>query len=332
VHAYRGQTIVLGTKRAVLFGTVLASGVLLTACTTGDINVRFAVGQDGTILATTDAGTTWTGQVSHTGNDLNSASFASTTNGCAVGLASTVVRTTNGATWNKVPNVPKGDWRRIDIYQNVAFGPYPYPTNIIGTAVGDNGKIMTTVDGCKHWTKRTSGTTSDLFGVSMKYGTGNGLQAFAVGQHGVILYTADGSIWTSQTSGTPHDLRAVDYAGGSSAYAVGEHGVILVTSNNGTTWAPQTSGVTTRLNSVTFNSGNGYAVGEAGVILHTTDGGTNWNPQTSGTTRELRAVSFSGSDGMIIGDHGTLLTTTDGGTNWTSQTSGTTKTLRGGVI
>ncbi|HEV7678836.1 MAG TPA: YCF48-related protein [Candidatus Dormibacteraeota bacterium] len=318
-----------------LLGTVLSSGLLLTACTTGSITYRFAVGADGTILATSDGGTTWTPQASHTGNDLTSVSFAGTKKGCAVGLASTVVATTDGSTWSKVSNVPKGDWRSVDTYQNIGFDPSPYPANVIGTAVGDNGRIMTTVDGCMHWTKRTSGTTNDLLGVSMLYGSGNGLRAFAVGQHGTILYTSDGTTWSAQTSGTTHDVRGVYSQGSGIAYAVGEHGVLLNTTNAGGTWTAQSSGVTTRLNSVVFNGLTAFAVGEAGVILTTIDGGTTWTAQTSGTTRELRAVSLTGSDifnVMVVGDHGTLLTTTDGGTTWTSQTSGTTKTLRGGVI
>jgi photosystem II stability/assembly factor-like uncharacterized protein len=320
----------LGTRKGLLLGTVLTSGLLLAGCTTGSSSIQFAVGADGTILASTDSGVTWTPQASHTGNDLNSVSFNGTKNGCAVGLASTVVVTTDGSTWTKVANVPKGNWRSVDTYQNVVISyTGPYPTNIVGTAVGDNGRIMTTADDCKTWTMQVSGTTNDLLGVAARY-NGSGA-AFAVGQHGTILHTTDGTAWTAQTSGTTHDLRGVAIDNLTTAYAVGEHGVILKTTDSGGTWTAQTSGVGTRLDSIVINGSDVYAVGEAGVILKTTDGGTTWTPQSSGTTRELRTVSSESGVTLVIGDHGTVLTTSNGGTTWTPQTSGTTKTLRGGV-
>ena len=54
----------------------------------------------GTILKTTDAGTTWTTQTSGTTQDLMSVYFTDANNGTVVGYLGTILRTTNGgANW-----------------------------------------------------------------------------------------------------------------------------------------------------------------------------------------------------------------------------------------
>ena len=99
--------------------------------------------------------------------------------------------------------------------------------------------------------------------------------------------------------------------------------------NSGTTqrqsgWAAQSSGTSTKLNSVFFIDSNyGWTCGNDGVIFATTDGGTTWTAQTSGTSNNLNSIFFvSATTGWVCGDVGTILKTTDGGTTWTAQTSG----------
>ncbi len=81
---------------------------------------------------------------------------------------------------------------------------------------------------------------------------------------------------------------------GSLGWAVGLRGTIVHTSDGGTTWSPQTSGITAnRLNSVSFvDAHNGWVVGDFGTVLHTSDGGTTWSPQTSGFCCNFYGVSF----------------------------------------
>ena len=71
--------------------------------------------------------------------------------------------------------------------------------------VGDSGTILTSPDGTS-WTKRTSGTSEYLFGVTY----GNGLFV-TVGNSGTILTSTDGTTWTSKTSGTTQNLWGVTY-------------------------------------------------------------------------------------------------------------------------
>ena len=61
------------------------------------ITVR-VVGDNGTILRTTNGGTTWTSQTSGTTNCLNGVSFTDANTGTAVGMMAQSYRTTNGGT------------------------------------------------------------------------------------------------------------------------------------------------------------------------------------------------------------------------------------------
>jgi len=74
-----------------------------TSGTFEDINASFsdasngwAVGQIGTVLHTTDGGTTWTKQSSGTTNVFSSAKFVSSISGWIVGEGGTILHTTNG--------------------------------------------------------------------------------------------------------------------------------------------------------------------------------------------------------------------------------------------
>jgi hypothetical protein len=54
-----------------------------------------------------------------------------------------------------------------------------------------------------NWTRRTSGTSNDLYGVT--YGNGTFV---AVGEGGTILTSPDGVTWTQRTSGTGNGSTA----------------------------------------------------------------------------------------------------------------------------
>jgi len=74
-------------------------------------------------------------------------------------------------------------------------------------SVGDPGTILTSPDG-NSWTKRTSGISKYLYGVTY----GNRLFV-TVGESGTILTSSDGIFsWTKRTSGTSKYLRGVTYS------------------------------------------------------------------------------------------------------------------------
>ena len=129
------------------------------------------------------------------------------------------------------------------------------------------------------WSKQSSGTTVDLYGV-----------AFADASHGWVV---GGSMTT-------------------------ELGTILATTNGGVTWKAQLSGNVVSLEGVACaDASHAWAVGEDGTILATTDGGVTWRAQSSGTEWSLYDVAFTdATHGWAVGVGGTILATTNGGATW----------------
>lgn len=250
----------------------------------------WAVGQGGTILATSDGGATWIAESSglrgRGAANLNAISCAGATLCWAVGDA-TARRGRRGGG-------------------------------------GGAATILATTDAGATWTAQASGTTRNLLGVSCPTAT----QCWAVGQGGTILATGDGgTTWVPETSGTGQNLDAVSFVGSQDGWAVGAGGLILVTTDGGTTWTAQASGTTANLLAVTMVSGTtGWAVGAGGTILHTTDGGVTWSAQTSGTTRSINAVGAASTLDAVAGltsagffgggQSASVLATDDGGITW----------------
>ena len=109
--------------------------------------------------------------------------------------------------------------------------------------VGGYGTFVTSSDGLS-WTKRTSGISDHLYGVTY----GNGL--FVTVGLGIILTSPDGISWTIRTSGTYNNFYGVTYGNGIFV-TVGYRGIIL-TSSDGITWTERTSGTSKSLSGVTY--------------------------------------------------------------------------------
>jgi photosystem II stability/assembly factor-like uncharacterized protein len=310
----------------------LGGALVLAACDTGDFNVRYVVGLNGLILKTKDAGSTWTQQTSGVTVTLNGVAFAGTGTGCAVGNKATVIRTTDGSTWNAATTVPTTkELNGVDLSDTSGSPKAPAQVLIPGDvafAVGKGGTIIYSSDKCDTWTLQSSGTAKTLNGVSAC--RCHGEQAWAVGDGGTIRATADlGTTWTSQTSTVKTDLLAVWFSNNHDGWAVGKGGVILATTDGGTTWAKQKSNTKHTLEGVAFgDSTHGYAVGDDGVIVATTDGGATWAKQVTHTTTDFDSVSSilahlyatgDWHDAIAVGSNGLIETTIDGGVTWVTK-------------
>lgn len=262
-------------------------------------NTGTAVGDNGTILRTTDGGLNWTGQTSGTGAHLRAVSFIDANTGTAVGTGGTILRTTNGgSSW---ASQISGTFQDLHC---VAF-----TSALVGSAAGNAGTILRTTDGGLNWTPQTSGTGDPLYAMSfVDASTGT-----AVGGVGIILRTTNGgATWSPQASGTSFDLRGVSFTHSDTGTAVGLNGTILRTTNGGVAWSAQSSLLSDEILAVSFkNSAVGLAVGRFGIILRTTDGGANWNAYSSGTFLLFRGVDFAdGQTASIVGPDGTILRAT----------------------
>jgi photosystem II stability/assembly factor-like uncharacterized protein len=245
----------------------------------------FAVGANGTVLRSTDGGATWTKQAievpDETGGtrplDVNLFGVAaiSPTSAFAVGDLGMVLRTRDGAAWEKVPfdaaiyadeNVPDRILNRV---------VFTSPTD--GFIGGEFATLVRTHDGGETWTgaRQISGAPADLYLFDVSAGGG---RAAAVGlAGGVLVANADGSEWSSRSVETSAGLFAIAWQG-QRGIAAGDRGVIFVTSDGGATWTEASRPkLFNWIGSTAFVGEHGaIAVGEGGLILHSADGGATW--------------------------------------------------------
>lgn len=274
---------------------VSGTSVKLHAVQFLDANNGYACGDNGTVIKTTDGGTTWTPANINTTIPVCDIYFVSTSEGwAAVGdennssSSGQIWHTTNGGTsWSQ--QTPSSTEARFGV---------SFASSAVGWQVGSkNGPInidATTNGGATAWMNQSD---SNIFGWLYKIDALSTSTAFSIG----------GAFFPSVT------------------------GFIIKTTNGGSSWSQLNTGTIPFMNGIDMvNTSNGFVVGDAGFIMTTVNGGTNWTTQTSGTTDTLQDVSFvSTSVGLTCGFAGTIRRTINGGNNWTGETSGTTQNLNG---
>lgn len=298
----------------------LPQGNLLNGAAAPSADTIFAVGDFGTVMRSTNAGTTW--QILPNAGGMNEqlygVYFPNTMTGYAVGTTGQYVKTTDaGATWfyHQSPTLS-------DLY--AVF----FVSSTTGWVTGANGVVLGTTNGGTTWTVEPTGTTSNLYAVNFASAT----TGWVAGADGKILKTTNAGVsWVTQATGTTQAIYSLDFTSTTTGYAVGAFGIILKTVNGGTAWSPQISNTTFSLYATQFITASiGWAAGSFGAVLKTTNGGLNWFAQSSGSYNDIYGMSMlSSTAGWMVGDFGTLISTSDGGTTWQLRSSGTKNILNG---
>jgi photosystem II stability/assembly factor-like uncharacterized protein len=249
---------------------------------------------------------------------FNDITFASPSNGWAVGRDGNILATTDGGTsWFSQKSET---WRNLE---EVCF-----VDGQTGYAAGWVYTLLKTTDAGRTWVNRYFGRTENLFTVffiSPECG-------WVGGQNGLISRTTNsGTNWRHYQTGTGQNIQSLWFLDKQTGWAVGNQGLVLKTVNGGTQWSHQESGVSEVLLSVQFTGPmTGWAVGWYGTLIKTTDGGGHWERQDSGTLNHLVDIDFvDASTAYIAGWYGTILKSTDGGESWYSQISSTSEWLNG---
>ena len=179
-----------------------------------------------------------------------------------------------------------------DILWSVTDGNYG------AVAVGDNGKILHSLDGARTWVQRNSGTTGWI--VAVTYGNG---RYVAVGEGGMVLVSSDAVVWNRVAStGTTARLNNVLFSQGKFV-AVGEGGATIASVDGGVTWSPTTSNAGAAwLHGLAFGAGRWIATGQGGTVITSTDGIT-WTKQNSSTTNDLEAVVLADTYSHTYSSH-----------------------------
>ncbi len=294
-----------------------------------DAFTGWIVGDQGTILYTSDGGSTFSKQLIKYSAPftqtlwLFDVQFKNEMTGWSVGMDGYVNKTTDG-----------GDsWIT---YSSASFN-YLYSIffpneNDTGWACGRLGTIEKTINGGINWVIQPSSTSQHLNCIVVDKTAGGVLNnAICVGDNGTILRFDSAMTWTASVSGTTNHLNSAVLLDEYKAVIAGNAGTILKTTDAGNNWIAKTSGTTEDLKSVYFiNSSTGYVCGSLGTIRMTIDGGDSWTAQSSGTTSTLNSIDFEETitdNGYAVGENGTIVSTSNGGITWNSEASGGTTNL-----
>jgi photosystem II stability/assembly factor-like uncharacterized protein len=326
----------------------------------------WVVGQNGTLLKTSDSGNTWNQQLlpaEITGRHFNGIYFINENQGYAVGNSGTVIYTSNGGTaWNRQNTQTSENLQDVFFYNAQK-----------GWSLGNFGSYQYTLDGGETWIKGTpfSNTSmNSIHFVDSLYGWAGGSTI----NFTRMYHTQDGGItWTLQ--------KEISRSGGNSTVKVQfvnrTHGwfsdgdEILYTTDGGSSWMAiqktnnfpyggcfhflsQTKGFTISngtfgtsedgktfkvINNLSenhtvlqfFDDTYGLALGD-GTLNRTQNGGKNmWEKRAIGTYNiHYSGVDFMDSEkGFAVGSKGFIVKTVNGGLDWTAMNTFTKENLLG---
>ncbi len=277
-------------------------------------------GSLGTILKTTDGGTSWSAV--YTGGsgtalrdiyavdadtiyavgdiNLKSTDGGATWNTIFAGLALNGVTAANA---NKVIAVGSGSSTqgRVIVSDN---GGTSHTQVLVSPPFASGGTVFNRVDA-------VDATTAYLVGSYVVSSTNNAA---------VYKTTDGGANWTLQYNTTGFG-NGIDAVSSNVAYSAngpnsGSSGFARKTTD-GTNWST-TGGTFTTLRAVAAWDDNlVYVAGNSGQIQRSTNGGSSWTNLSSGTTRVLNDIGFLNQTSLIaVGEFGAVRRTIDGGSSW----------------
>ena len=250
------------------------------------------------------------------GNTLKDVFFTDTLTGYAVGVAGTLIKTTDGGNnWNRIYC---GTW---DILNTVYF-----TDAYIGYIAGEKGRILKTTDAGQHWDSLITNTTRTLYSIVFV----NNNTGYAAGDSGTILKTTNGgTTWNTLTSGTANRLLSLSFIDENNGMATGNNGTALKTTDGGATWQLLNIGTTDEISSVFmtdtsiiyFTTRNFSTYG--GAILKSTDGGNTFTIIYTNNTYLFNDIFFLNADtGYVVGRFDCIYKTSNGGNSWSLISNG----------
>lgn len=328
-------------------GTIPVAQLNKLAYADGRIHLSLLSG--GVLSGTTTAWNNTTGRIALGGfNGIN----VNTSNlGYVVGGNGAVLKTTNGTSWQFVPN--RINSAINDVAQNTthlfmadAAGVVhrSTPTGIataIGLAQVSNSSELS-VNGQQLAVNASTGalatgvnasSDTQLLPLGAVEGGATAFRAVSVSPAGNILEVGDnGRIYAALTNNSSSQvqrgvnkldlLNDASYdAGNSNGYIIGNKGTLLKTTDGGASWRTQT--INTNLNpipdllAVTSLGTYAVAVGKSGFIVETSNGASPWQVSTSGVTTNLNDVALLNTSVTTVGDASTILF--KNGASWTKQ-------------
>ena len=259
-----------------------------------DMTYGMTVGEQGTIVKTTDGGSNWVQLNSNILDDLNEVQIINEMNVYVIGFNSFLNTSDGGTTWN--------DAWGVDSINTLNFGGLYFSSVLRGWVVGheifytsNGGNVWSTqlpYEVGRNWYDVDFGSTSN--GVVVGY-------KFPLGRQ--IRYTTNGgSSWlVSNFPAGSQTMTDVCFADPSTVYAVGEDR-ILKSVDGGANWTELNFISTSALTGISFSDADNGIVGSFERIYHTTNGGNNWLLDYSAISEGFSDVHFiNDSTAYVVG-------------------------------
>ncbi len=290
-----------------------------------DARTGWVVGDRGTLLHTTDGGSTWRTVPSYTACNLTAVWFRDRRRGYVVGgqalphspLSNGLVLETvdGGRTWRPVlwGQVPRlSGIYMTDPLNGRAWGESTdvHRSGLFVTRRGPSSWRPVSAPGRRNWLAGAAGPDGQLI-----LGADDG--TIAVLEKGKLTPVP-------ALAGNRRAIRAIAFADEQTVWAVGDQGLLLVGHNGGASWEPVRTAVLGPKQAyfdwyaVAAQGPHVWIAGTPGhVVLHSHDGGKSWSVAATGNTLPLYGLHFVSEElGWAVGAGGTILHTRDGGTTW----------------
>ena len=290
---FGGGLIERTTDGASSWTQVGSSPNALNAITFVSLTTAFVVGNNNTLLESTDGGATWTPQP--LGLPPGSGPFnlqhitCSSVTVCVISTSDgkELIRTADGGHTGTIVNPSN------QVLRDVAFST---GTNLIG--VGDNGATVLSTDAGQTFSSVVSSRLSFLLSpndAGLRAGGAAG-DAYAEGQGGEIAATVNGGAsWSILRVPTASAIDDVAFPTQSVGYALDDAGFLHKTADGGTTWAALNTGVAGPSTVAAPNANTVLLIGPHGAS-RSTDGGINFNTVQTRivfSTKPRRATKLS---------------------------------------
>lgn len=326
-----GENLFDGKKSSWYWSRPTPTGNILYSVYFPDRKYGYAAGAFGTIIKTTDGGTTWIDLNSNSADDLSEIYFINRLDGFAAGSSGSILKTTNGGS----------NWVKVFTGTDVYLHDIIFPVQATGYCAGLSGTVLKSSDKGNSWRKIVSGTTAPLFCLDF-IDDEKGI----AGGYKIIIKTSDGGkSWDNQDLDYSkiESVAGVSYINDNTIYAAGNipGGSFCKTTDGGVSWKISTLGLpyvfdgsVDLVRSMSFlNVNTGYIVTDFGTILKTSDSGNTWIRDSSFRPSYTKLsvmydINIADSNCIFIsGSGGTLISSENAGQNWYVK-SGNKNTLR----
>ena len=268
----------------------------------------WAAGENGTLIRTTNGGTSWSPLFSGSFENLLELDFADSLNGILCSGPDILVTNDGGRSWDLTYRFPGFTIDALKVLNT--------DTAFVGISNGI-GKLYWTSDGGQTWSELLGNLPGAILDIDMRP-AGNGILS---GTGGMVMKTVNyGQTWTAVTMNTTDDLFDASMPTNQNIF-IASSSEIHISGNGGTSFSatPNPGGTLgSDLLSIDFgNASNGVAGCRNGYVFHTTNGGTSWNQNFTDSWVDVHAVDAASSTTFFAaGSGGALYKSSNTGTSW----------------